>query len=326
MDGTVGEHSETESEDFKSGSQGQSPSESDSSSERSDRTEETSWSIEAILVGGGSTGKGPHPKKLYEGHIYASAKMGWGHENYHLIAPESTRLTYRGEVGFKFPTRVLDRNKTRYPRACVVTARALDDDVEREWEQALVEEILHFCRQHRGVAVLLGGPGARQENDALRRWHCHSDQKMIAWSNKIPCLTAALVNAVSCLKGKDTARKVKGKLHEMKQHFLRVGQLSPVLHKMDEKWTIVGLGKIEKKIMRENGFEWVAKQGHGVWIVRLCEPNVTDQGVAVDCNRGLILDSEEVFPVTLRKETLRMCASPKTNSVHVAEGYQLVEA
>lgn len=129
---------------------------------------ERGWAVEALMVGDGSEGEGRSNKILVKGELYGSAKMTGGRENFHLLDPLPIRLNLVGEVGFRFPTRPIDRKQKHYPRICHISSKKLDHNVEEEWHKNLVAEIIKWCDANPGIAVLMGGQGARPGNVQLK--------------------------------------------------------------------------------------------------------------------------------------------------------------
>lgn len=186
--------------------------------------------------------------------------------------------------------------------------------------------VLRFCLRHKGVVVLFGGQGARERNGNVQRWHCQSGGTLIVRNLELPCVRASLVNVVGCLRGSTTGIFVKHEIQGFHDHIQKSGQLGIVVHQLGLKLTVSGLGKLVKNEMRKDGFMWMLRPRHGVWLVRLCNPLSTDHYVAVDANRGVILDSEECCPISLNQESLRMCTGMASDMAHVGDVYQLRDA
>lgn len=87
---------------------------------------------------------------------------------------------------------------------------------------------------------------------------------------KLGCLRAAVINAVSCLKGSVMGRKIQKILKQDPTHYTEVGQIGFVLHDMNAKISIQGPRKQERKLMRQDGSQWVVSLKQGVWLVRFC--------------------------------------------------------
>ncbi len=71
-------------------------------------------------------------------------------------------------------------------------------------------------------------------------------------------------------------------------------------------------------------FEWLASKTDGLLIVRVQQDPVVHHAICVDAKRGVILDSEEGYPVQLSVRGLELCGSEEAKRLRVAEVRQLV--
>lgn len=61
-----------------------------------------------------------------------------------------------------------------------------------------------------------------------------------------------------------------------------------------------------------------------MWIALLLQNNVVDYLLCISAGKKLILDAEEMFPMRITIESLRMCGEPKATEMRVAKVLQLI--
>ncbi len=71
-------------------------------------------------------------------------------------------------------------------------------------------------------------------------------------------------------------------------------------------------------------FEWLAAKKDGVYIVRKLQDPVVDHAICVDTRRGVVLDSEEGYPVQLSVRALELCGGEAAKRLRVVEVSQLI--
>ena len=131
------------------------------------------WGIERVLAGDGSVGSSGFV--LHAGRFYASALLRGRHESFYEINIRSLRIRAPGATHVSFPVRpVTDSAKGRRTPTSGVTARLRKSDRWSRRQKALRRAVSRFCMNHPGVAVILGGPGARSVSSDLSKYFAKS--------------------------------------------------------------------------------------------------------------------------------------------------------
>lgn len=75
-----------------------------------------------------------------------------------------------------------------------------------------------------------------------------------------------------------------------------------------------------------NSSAWtaLAVMRHGTWDVRICQPNLVDHFVAIAGNRGLMLDSWEMYSKFPSEEGLRFPGGGDADNLHGEEDRKIV--
>jgi len=284
------------------------------------------WGIESLLVGDDMVSK--NGKAFERDVLYASANMSGNLDTYHRVDMNSVNLRVRRAAVIIFPTKPLQ--KGIYPSVCILTIAYLENlvvELKYDLGTALVQGIVRFCQKYRGLAIVVGGPGARERNDALVPFHRQHVGVAVTLCTFFDCVEASLINALRCLNGDVAVGKAVRFFKERSQRCANVGQVGSLVHKLKVKCQLRRCDLGDLKLMqgqgRERAFEMVASKTEGVWIVRLYQSEVVDHLVVVDVKRKVIIDSEEIYPVKLSVSTLRMCGGPRANKLRVIQLYRM---
>lgn len=62
-----------------------------------------------------------------------------------------------------------------------------------------------------------------------------------------------------------------------------------------------------------------------ILMVRLDETKVVDHFITVDCDKKLIIDGNEDYPIELTMEKLLLCGGKETSNLMIAEFQELVK-
>lgn len=122
------------------------------------------------------------------------------------------------------------------------------------------------------------------------------------------CISISLANAVHVLVGEDEAQKV---LHYFRVRGLQVQKLkecSDIVRRLKVEAELVKLSKDEWDKCDKNRFEYVNNQENEIFLIRLQQHGVVDHVAAVDCNRIVILDEYEKYPVSLSVKNIILSA------------------
>ena len=190
------------------------------------------------------------------------------------------------------------------------------------------ETIRSFCRQHPGVAVILGGPGNRDVNPEIVRHYEYSNQTLVACSFEFDCSQAACINGVVILCGYESYNRAVRAFSKATSKLTSLGQVGPIVTGMGLKLEIRKpkyLTKILHRKRYEDAFNVIAGFTSGPWLVRLVHHKTSRvyHCVLVDANQRFILDSEERYPIRLTAETLSMCGGPSCPRLQVAQVFEL---
>lgn len=184
-----------------------------------------------------------------------------------------------------------------------------------------------FVRKNTGISVIIGGPGDRQVSTDSFDHYIFDYDELVAHTVNGNCIEAVIVNAVSCVRNKEVANRMKIILDHEDICFYKIAQCVRLLHKLKEKLQFKKIRGVEKKLMSTDSWYWVKSLSKGVYIMRLHQPQKRAHCIVVDGNRSLILDSAEHYPMHLCEESLLISTGKPHNKSKVCfvEVYELVE-
>ena len=273
------------------------------------------WGIAKLVRGDGSKSK--CGRVLKAGRYYASASLIGGMESFHEIDVQSVKLNTRSDrkVSYRCRRQTPRSAKLPLPRGPRVRFSS-GENTDRQKQAALLKGVISFCSRHPGFAVEVGGPGARDESTSLKDQLVHNFGPLKMKSNDGECYSAAIVNAIDCLKGSELAEKARASLEEHHQQIKNLKQIGRVVNRLRIRCEV---RKVKVRELPVGAFDWLGGQSSGVWIVRLVQGNEVDHCVVIDGNRQLILDSAENYPIRLSAECLRLCGGDEVPNLQVAE-------
>lgn len=207
-------------------------------------------------------------------------------------------------------------------RACIIPAlrETRRTVTSRRWALHLTESVLVVLKNHPGLAVIIGGPGARAPDARLRNYWMTGAGLVYCTSRVIDCVPACSINAIAYYKGEMEARMAERVFNASTVKFRKLRVAGRVMQRPGLKV------RLEKAPLYTRSLEWLANVKEEVWMVRLIIPYKVDHCLAIDGDGRRILDSEEVYPVSLNKMALEMCAGGLKGRIILAEVFQLVSA
>ena len=162
-------------------------------------TKTCNWNIEVLLYEDSSIKSGI---TLQRGKWYASANVSGGVESFYEV--ESILITISGNEGrsFMFPAkRVIENASTpSTPTACIVPKyrnTRLQSTGDRT--HVIKGAVMKFCRENPGVALVIGGIGARNAHQEANLFHVRSADKVCAHESRWDCVPAAVINAINAM-------------------------------------------------------------------------------------------------------------------------------
>ncbi len=287
--------------------------------------EGTEWNVRAVLCGDGSVGRSG--LQLADGVMYASSSMRGGHESFWEIDSSTLRVCNQGASVLLWPVAAISakaRRANRSPRGPVVDMEGMR---ELDARLAVSRELVRWCKENRGVAVLIGGPGYRDVSERTRMYRVQSFGR-VAWTFPAGrCVDGSIALAVWRVLGEQQGHLA---FREMLKRTERTGitslkRVRELLHALPVNLETQCLSKEDTPALRANAFRWFAEEAKGVWIVRLVQSNVVDHCVVIDANEALIFDVAEEFPLMLTEESLQLCGGDDANRLKFAEARQIVE-
>eukprot|EP00171_Calliarthron_tuberculosum_P021777 IDg21777t1 len=162
------------------------------------------WNVRAVLCGDGSLG---HCGLLLEdGIIYASSSMSGQHESYWRIQADTLRLCTQGADVLRWPAVPV----TSSARRTFVGRQGPKVDMRgmstAQMRLCVVQTLVRWVRNYRGVAVLVGGPGMRTGHPQLRSNRLTSAGRF-GWSlSHGHCVEAAVMHAIWRLLGEESGQ------------------------------------------------------------------------------------------------------------------------
>lgn len=193
---------------------------------------EMDWVIEGIAYG---DGKNVRESVLKDGVWHATGHLRGGLASYNKVTKASLCIHFDTIRDLALKTFELTPQTASVPKLCPVPGvDAKRFKTQKECDRIVTNNILRFCRQHPGVAVLVGGPGARENNLKLEG-HFVMDKAIHTRAQDLDCVADSIAHAVKCMRGQKAFEMVVGKLETFCTHFLNFGQVSEVLEELTGK-------------------------------------------------------------------------------------------
>ena len=283
------------------------------------------FTIESIVCGDGrKTNSGI---TLKDNVWYASERLDGGGEFYYEIDPQSIVLSTRGgRTGGGWHTRSLTGSEAtdgqvRGPRINIPKKKRKN----HTWvKNKLKDGVLKYCTENRGRAVSIGGPGARDEIADVDKYLVQDHGEILVKQNDGNCITAAIVNALDAVAGREIAASVQEYFYEVNPHYLKIREATPVLNDLRTCVEMRKIPKGERALFDENPFAYLACRGSGVFIAHVFQPKVVSHTIVVDAGRKLIIDSSEDYPMRLSEELLRKCGGEQATELRIGEVAMIV--
>lgn len=279
--------------------------------------------VERVLIGNGA--KARNGATLDENRLYASSVCFGGPESFFAIIKSSLKLTVHNQKGHKYLTCLIDK------QACVEMWQEVSFDISDSMtrvqrERELKRQVMDYLKTFPGMMLLIGGPGDRTKSkNATKFWNTtYGELAYIDGSGG--CIKGSVINAVSCKKSYDIAKRMETIINRENRVYTKVSQCARTIHKLNEKMELKKMRSSSYNVFKIDPVFFFRHLTCGVFIMRIQQSQRRSHYVAVDCNRQLILDSVERFPMTLSLESLLISAgSPKNNHISYVDVHELVD-
>lgn len=167
---------------------------------------------------------------LGRGEILGSQGFTVSKAAYHKIDDAGWKLNRTSARILSFSTRKVGDKTIRIPKLCVIpTIVRTRRRVNQRLSDIIREALLHFCKRHPGVGVIIGGPLAPAANDAIKQHLVHDAEGLYAYSSELDCVPASIVSAVGCLWGRSTGSNIKENLKKDNFQYQKLGQVGQQL-------------------------------------------------------------------------------------------------
>ena len=288
------------------------------------------WLVEAVVLGDGEVDRNGFV--LRSGVTHASAQGFSPMEAFHPIHWDAKLFAGAREgavtlSAYPMPGSMAALRNRTWPQ-CVVPARRRKES-RTPREEDVARYVLHFLRQHPGLAVRVSGIGARGGVN----WAVSSLREVPGQPRctaaKYGCVKAAVINAVYAFRGTSAANVVEEVIGDDTGVYYNFRPLGRVFQRARE--TIIGCRvareeNIQMAIQsadRWAAFRALAGRTTGVFIVRLQEVRRVDHAVVVDAGARVIIDSEEATAIELSAKNLSRCGGDEACQLRVIEVRQV---
>lgn len=291
--------------------------------------EASEWNVRSFVSG--DSGSNICGKRLSRGAFYASSAMTGGAESYWRVEPFSLEVSCQDATVLSWHVHpVTDTARRRWDGHLEGPWAYVGSRTNKNASDYIRNRLLNWCFAHPGVAVIVGGPGARGRAPALTPHLAPWKGRVLYRAESHRCAEAAFLNGLAALRAAPagyhdevaaalefihetvgTSSLVSlGGLQESIRNIASLVSVKPELHRVPSK---------AFRIFREDPFRFLTHLVRGVWIVRLVQKGRVDHCVLVDCDDQLIYDGAEEFPVVLGEGTLALCGGEDAPSPSVAE-------
>lgn len=185
--------------------------------------------------------------------------------------------------------------------------------------------VFGFLKCRPGVAVVITGVGARSAVD----WQAGSwrpvQRKPAVTSATHDCVRGALLNVIIAVVGIRALEAARHIVNSDKRLLQNLKALGMILHAVRNKRfrcraiRDMGLQQAMRKRSTRRVFELITAKPAGVFIVRLREDALVDHAVVADANSGVIIDSEESYPLKLAEDNLEREGVNEARNLKVPE-------
>lgn len=172
---------------------------------------------------------GVHQLEVRKWHATSNGSSGLDHywEVDEDILTSTTIMKSMRIFNYRTKLIVKTASNVRPPEVCMVHASLvpIDGDIGA-FKIAVIKE---FCRKHPGIAVIVGGPGARDPHPDLAKFHRHDVSCNIVDASEYDCVPAAAINVLGVLFGRVGFDVARTTFSACKIHFGKLGQVGPVI-------------------------------------------------------------------------------------------------
>ena len=167
------------------------------------------------------------------------------------------------------------------------------------------ETLIDWMLENPGFAVIIGGPGSREDSSALRGMVLRHKRLPFGRGND-PCIVASFAHAVYLYRGDLEAKRALG---VYMQHWV----VGTSLAANSDLFKLPRHGLTTRKLTKKNEphlFEFDAydESEARILLVRLRGHDSLDHVVCVDMARGIIYDNEMDFPLRCTSVVMSLCA------------------
>ena len=200
----------------------------------------------------------------------------------------------------------------------------MTDEQKIDLQKRLLGNLLEWMKKNRGVPVVIGAVGARGHIRNTRQFQIHEYGPNNVCRNEGSCVMESVANGVAVLKSSEDALKVAKYAETNPKLFTTLKQIFFVLPKLPVSLTVRKIAQTKKDLFVANPFSWLLNMKNGIWIVCLKQHGIVDHCVAIDANRGIILDSAARYPFMLCEEILKRLGGDEAQNLQVAEVRELL--
>ena len=231
------------------------------------------FNIESIVCGDGrNTNSGI---TLNECVWYASERLDGGGESYYEIDPDSIVLSTRGgRTGGGWHTRSLtEKQVTDQQKRCPRIKIPKKKRKNHTWvKNKLKDSVLKYCTDNRGLALSIGGPGARDKIADVDKYLGQHHGEILVKQNYGNCIKAAIVNGLDVVACREVADFVQEYFYEVNPHFLKIREATTVLNDLRTCVEMQKIPKSDRAKFNENPFAYLENRGCGVFIAHVFQP------------------------------------------------------
>lgn len=265
---------------------------------------------EVLVMGSGK--QDGHCVTLHSGQLYGCSRRARHRDSFWAVVNDDKLFEGYGPGAISFPTyHLLDDGCLGQPPSCEIAAGSSHMETR---SQEVHDEVWRFLSEHREVAVVIDLVLSRPPVLALHDQYELKFGPTFATRPKFSCEYSSVLNAVVSLHGKAVGDAVIKYIEtgKMIMSSKNLAQMSGRLREVGASLTKCEMRKCpraaQKDLEEHGGFDFLDFSANGVWVVRLVASSLSNHVVVVDCDRRVILDGEEEYPVRLSGNNLRWCS------------------
>lgn len=163
-----------------------------------------------------------------------------------------------------------------------------------------------------GIGLILHSPGARPDIDNVEALFVRSHGPVPRRQMDGNCLSAAIYNGLYVAFGRDLATSFWVYQSNVSLRLDSIGDLQILFECAQIRVNVQKIAKSDNVAFMSDSFQHFGRLSTGIYIAFLRGPS--DHAAVIDCDRLVLWDSVDCYPLRYSPDTLRLCAGVRASS------------